>query len=451
MEGMPSRRALLETIERLVAENERLRAEVDRLLGRVGDLEAELARVKGETEKPRPPSWVKPNVPDRPAAEKPERKKRAGKFVRKRSDQPTQRIVHAVAECPQCHCHLVGGWVKRHRETIEIPLPQVDITDHVLLERVCPQCATVCVPHLGPSDGVVGKHRLGPRLMSLIGTLHEVGRMPIEVIQTHLQTLYQLKLSVGAIDGVLKTLSTKGKKVVEALQAEIQQSSVVHADETGWREDGKNRYAWLIATPHACYLEVGRRNNPQIDQILGKDFAGTLVTDFYGAYDHFLGPKQRCWAHLWRDVKDLLAQFPQDQSLIRWAHQLRRLYRQARDAPPLPDAERTKRRLRLEQLLRTRCEPVAGKDAPHRTLAQRILKHSHELFTFVENPAVPHTNNFAERLLRPYVIARKVWGGTRSAQGSTDAMRRASLVLTWRLRGLNPFSEFHNLLLAPHS
>jgi transposase len=448
---MSSRSALLETIERLVAENERLRAEVDRLVGRVADLEAELARAKGESEKPRPPSWVKPNVADRSQGEKTARKKRAGKFVRKRSDQPTQQIVHAVEECPQCRCHLVGGWVKRHRETIEIPLPQVDIIDHVLLERVCPQCAKVCVPRLGLKDGIVGKHRLGPRLMSLIGTLHEEGRMPIEVIQTHLQTIYRLTLSVGAIDGVLKSLAARGTKVVEAIQAEIQQSGVVHADETGWREDGKNRYAWLIATPLACYLEVGRRNNPQIDKILGKDFAGTLVTDFYGAYDHFTGPKQRCWAHLWRDVKDLLAQFPQDHSLIRWAHHLRRLYRQARDTPPLPDAERTTRRLRLEQVLRTLCEPVAGKDVPHRTLAQRILKHSHELFTFVENPAVPHTNNFAERLLRPYVIARKVWGGTRSAQGSTDAMRRASLVLTWRLRGLNPFTEFQNLLLSPHS
>lgn len=447
---MPDRRTLLDRIERVVADNERLRAEVERLVGRIGELEAELACVKGETEKPRPPSWVKPNVADRPEGEKKERKKREGKFVRKRSDHPTQQIVHAVEECPHCHCHLVGGWVKRHRETIEIPLPQVEIIDHLLLERVCPQCATVCVPRLGPQEGVVGKHRLGPRLMSLIGTLHEEGRMPIEVIQTHLHTLYQLKLSVGAIDGVLKTLAERGKTLVEAIQAQIQQSSVVHADETGWREDGKNRYAWLIATPLACYLEVGRRNNPQIDKILGKDFAGTLVTDFYGAYDHFLGPKQRCWAHLWRDVKDLLAQFPQDRSLIRWAHQLRRLYRQARDAPPLPAAKRTTRRLRLEQLLRTLAEPVAGTDVPQRTLAQRILKHSHELFTFVENPAVPHTNNLAERLLRPYVIARKVWGGTRSAQGSTDAMRRASLVLTWRLRGLSPFTEFHNLLLSPH-
>lgn len=265
--------------------------------------------------------------------------------------------------------------------------------------------------------------------MSLIGTLHEEGRMPIERIQAHLETIYRLTLSVGAIDGVLKALATKGAATVKAIQAQIQGSAVVHADETGWREDGKNRYAWLIATAHAAYVEIGRRNNPQIGQILGEAFSGILVTDFYGAYDYFDCPKQRCWAHLWRDIKDLLRQVPTDNALIRWAQQVRRLYRLARDGPSLPLAQ--------------------GTDAPHRTLCQRILKYSHELFTFVENNAVPHTNNLAERLLRPYVIARKVWGGTRSQQGSTAAMRRASLVLTWHLRGLNPFIEFQKLLLSP--
>ncbi len=445
---MPSRTVLVETIEHLVATNQRLRAEVERLTGRVAELEAEVAGLRGETERPRPPSWVKPNVPDRPQGVTKERKKRAQSFVRKRATEPTQQIVHAVEACPGCGCRLFGGWVKRHRETIEILLPQVAIIDHVLLERVCPQCGTSHVPVLGPEDGVVGQHRLGPRLMALIGALHEEGRMPVEVIQSHLQTIYRLTLSGGAIDGVLKAIARAGDATVQAIQAAIQQSAVVHADETGWREAGKNRYAWLIATARAAYLEIGRRNNPQIDQILGKDFAGTLVTDFYGAYDHFDCAKQRCWAHLWRDVADLLRQAPADTALVRWVQHLRRLYRLARDGPALPLAAGTRRRLRLEEALRHLCEPVVGTAAPHRVLCQRILKHRHELFTFVENKNVPATNNLAERLLRPYVIARKVWGGTRSEQGSTAAMRRASLVLTWRLQGLNPFDEFQKLLLS---
>ena len=57
----------------------------------------------------------------------------------------------------------------------------------------------------------------------------------------------------------------------------------------------------------------------------------------------------------------------------------------------------------------------------------------------------------AERSLRPLVVARKVWGGTRSNQGLIDAMRRATLIDTWRVRGLNPFLEVKKLLLPLNS
>jgi hypothetical protein len=446
---LPSRTELLDVIERQAAEITRLAAEVARLQARVEELEVERARLAGE-EQGRPPAWVKANPPAR-SREKEERRKRATNFARKRSDAPTQQIVHGVERCPTCAGTLLGGWVKRHREIIEITLPRVEVIDHVLLERVCPTCGVRAVPTLGGADGAVGQHRLGPRLMAYIATLHEEGRMPVDVIQTHLATIWGLAVSGGAIEGVLHAVATRGAAAVDALQEEIRRSAVVHADETGWREDGQNRYVWLIATPTARYLEIGRRTIEHIDDLLGKDFAGTLVTDFYGVYDHFPGEKQRCWAHLWRDVKDLLAQFPTDRALTRWANQLRRLYHAARAQPPLPPSERTKRRLRLEELARRLCAPAVQREVPQRTLCQRILKHSHELFTFVENYLVPHTNNLAERTLRPYVIARKVWGGTRSEQGSTDAMRRASLVLTWRARGLNPFVEFQTLLLSPQA
>lgn len=72
-----------------------------------------------------------------------------------------------------------------------------------------------------------------------------------------------------------------------------------------------------------------------------------------------------------------------------------------------------------------------------------------ELFRFVADPAVPTTNNAAERALRPLVVARKVSGGTRSAQGSRTRMILQSLVATRELRGQNPLTPLQTLLQAP--
>ena len=54
-----------------------------------------------------------------------------------------------------------------------------------------------------------------------------------------------------------------------------------------------------------------------VDEVLGEEFAGVLVSDFYAAYHHYDGPKQRCWAHLLRDIHDLRKLCPKDRQLAR--------------------------------------------------------------------------------------------------------------------------------------
>ena len=55
-----------------------------------------------------------------------------------------------------------------------------------------------------------------------------------------------------------------------------------------------------------------------------------LVSDFYAAYNHYPGLKQRCWVHLLRDIRELEALYPKDAGLSRWAESVRRLYGRAK-------------------------------------------------------------------------------------------------------------------------
>ena len=446
----PTRAELYRALEQIVAardevlvENARLRAEIERLNGQVAELKAQRGR-QGPGG-PTTPSWIKANTPPRP---KKVRQKRQANFARARGSA-TRRVIHAMDACPDCGCHLGGGSTKRHREIIEIsPSPAV-VTDHVLRERICPLCAKRCVPTLGVADGIVGQHRFGPRLLGMIAVLHDVGRMTVRTIQAHLASVFGVHVSIGAIADALHTVAERGASQVAAIRDAVRASPVVHADETGWRQNGQNRYLWVASTPTDRYFAIGRRTNDQIDAILGADFSGILVTDFYAAYDHFNGLKQRCWAHVLRDAADLLISFPDNRALIHWVDRLRRLFAAAPDAPgDTPTARRAQRR-RLEERLTRLCQSSATADVPQRRLAARLLRHLSELFTFVTHPFVATTNNQAERDLRPHVIARKVWGGTRSERGSTDAAIRFSLFATWRARGLNPFDQVHNLLLSP--
>jgi len=86
------------------------------------------------------------------------------------------------------------------------------------------------------------------------------------------------------------------------------------------------------------------------------------------------------------------------------------------------------------------------REHPTHTLCKRVLLHEDELFQFVLVEGLSPNNNLAERSIRLMVVIRKISGGSRSASGSKTTMALASLLETWRVRGLNPFIECLKLL-----
>ena len=252
------------------------------------------------------------------------------------------------------------------------------------------------------------------------------------------------------VDVIRKVAERAGQSVGD-IQAAIRQSPVVHADETGWREHGVNGYVWTFSTLTQRYFVRGGRNKEVVDEVLGAEFGGVLVSDFYAAYHHYLGVHQRCWAHLLRDIHDLKVVYPADHSLADWAAVVLELYREG------VSFERSEQRCRLvkqqdlENRLLVACQPfVADPLAVQGKLCRRIERHIKELFVFVGNLAVPPTNNAAERSLRHLVTSRKIGGGTQSGSGTTSKMVLSSLFGSWLAQGRNPLTECYALLQSPY-
>ncbi|MCA1666301.1 MAG: IS66 family transposase, partial [Thermomicrobia bacterium] len=453
-----------ETIQRqervIVAQQERmvaLEASVAALTQRVGELLAQVATLQAERERDgtgRPQGM--PGLKPAPAKERPpkqSRKRREQAFVRRRME-PTCQMLHALDHCPQCGGPLAGGSVKRRREVIEVPLIPAVVTEHLFVERCCPHCRTRHTPAVDLAGEVVGKQRFGIGLVSLIATLREEARLPVATIQWYLKTFHALCVSGGAIIDVLHQVAAHGARIMATIQEEIRGSPVAHMDETGWREDGVNGYLWTCCTPTARYFARGSRGGAMVDALLGEDFAGVLVSDFYVGYQHYPGVKQKCWAHLLRDVHDLRVAHPDDAAVVAWAAGVHDVYARAVAWKQTHAAADTGARQeasdRFTAELRAIYVPCIAAQVPQRTLSARMAKHLNELFVFVREPAVPPDNNEAERALRHPVTSRKISGGTRSAAGSATKMVLASLGGTWRARGENPYTACRALLTSPY-
>jgi len=434
-----------ETLLAIIAEQ---KATIAQLRRRIGALEERLNN-RGSPGMP----GNKPPAAQRPPR-KESRKKRSHGFARVRL-APTQRVVHAVEVCPDCGTHLAGGWVQRTREVIDVPVVPIQVTEHVFVARICPLCERRRVPKVALQGVVVGHQRLGINLVSLIVTLREEGRLPIRTIQWYLKIVHQLHLSVGGIVLVIRGAAQQAQSAVAQVLQRIRASPVVHADETGWRQDGNNGYVWTFSTPTERYFLRRGRHKEVVDEVLGDSFTGVLVSDFYAAYPpqaDYPGLKQRCWAHLLRDIHDLKVLYPEDTGLAQWAENVHQIYAEAKVLASSQVRQRQGYQLRMEERLLALSRPFLNDPlAVQAKLCRRIGRFIKELFVFVAHPEVPPENNAAERSLRHLVTSRKISGGTRSGQGTSSKMVLASLFGSWRARELNPFLQCRQLLISPQA
>ncbi len=217
-------------------------------------------------------------------------------------------------------------------------------------------------------------------------------------------------------------------------------------DETGWRVGGRN--AWLhdfVSPRSTCYVIDPTRSGRPAEQLLGRDWTGTLTHDGWSVYDGFkAAAHQQCLGHLARRCRDMLAtargpaaHLPQNVlALIDQAYSLRRLWRGHRlTGDQMIDAGLTLA-CELEEL-------ASGKflSSANRRLAGHLRAHALNWFWFLIDPTIDATNYRAEQALRPAVVNRKVWGGNRTWAGAHTQAVLMSVLRTCAQR-LSPAFDF---------
>lgn len=347
---------------------------------------------------------------------------------------------HRVKCCPDCGGRLKWCNQTRTRYTEDIPEIEPEVTEHTIHRDWCPKCRKTVEPNV--PDALPGA-TLGNHVVVLSAWLHyALGNtlsQIIEVFNFHLQ----LKISDGGLVQMWYRLQAILFPWYEQIQQEALHSAVLHADETGWRVNGKTHWLWSFSTSTLSYFMIDRsRGSPALQKFFIEEFSGTLVSDFWGAYNAVAcALRQTCLVHLLRDLEHVDKYKSPGENWRAFAKKLRRLMGDAirlwRNQEEFDAQTFASRRKRLTTRLQAMIDTDWNDTQAHR-LIKRLRRHQDDLFTFLDQPGVPFDNNHAERAIRPAVIIRKNSYGNRSERGADTQAVVMSIFRTLKQRGHDP-------------
>ena len=443
------RASLIKLVLALREQNQQLQEQLDRLL-------------KSGSRQQRRSSGGRSSPPKRPG-------RRSGEGTFRHRDAPDPQSYTSLEQveidqqsCPRCQGVLVADGY----ETVTMTDLPKQLTPEIRAWRLALCRCNACGrrvraehPEVAADQRGATAHRLGERVQAFACWLHYAVGVPQRKVPEIVRQVSGISLTQGALTQAAERYAEgQLQQSYGGLRQEIADAAVVHTDDTGWRIAGNTSYLMGFSSGQTLYYQIrDRHRHQEVSEVIGEAFGGVLVTDRFSSYNALSAVlQQKCLAHIQRNVKDhLIAQplraraFPR--RLLVFFKEAQSL-RNRRDQGEISDQEYGRRVVELAERLDRLLAPRRLQNEENQKLLDGLGWHHARgsLLRFLRDRGVPTTNNEAERMLRPAVIARKVSHCSSSARGALTrsvmvslfgTLRRrlqdASEVLEWFVRLLN--------------
>lgn len=430
-------RALADNL-RLAQENLRLADELARLRDEHNDLRRRLEQssLNSNTPPSADPPHKRTQRPKRPRSSKKQGAQPGHKGHRFLPLTPDKIVDVLPPSCHCCNAPLKGQDPAPHtHQVIDIPPFKPEVIDYKLHRLTC-GCGAQTKASL--PAGVPHQH-FGPRVRALYIYLIANFRMSRRQAQEMLHTVVGTKVSLGTLNESEGQVSECLTPTHDEIKEQINQSDLIHVDETGWYKNGELYWLWYAGNKDLSYFKIEKsRSKNSAFSILEKT-KGIKVTDRFPAYT-IINPEERqlCWAHLKRDfvklegVKYGLEKKDSGKKLLELTQNLFKLLSEHEN--DWKQQEVQEKILDIKGTIRFILCQTEGREKK-RSWINRIINEYDQFWTWMNHPHVPLTNNEAERSLRHGVILRKITFGNKSDRGLDFTEALLSVVQTLKKRG----------------
>lgn len=465
--GRQDLEALVDYVLLLQEQMQMLRVEVHELQQKVESLEGQLRQNSQNSNQP--PSSDGLRKPSPKSLRKPGQRPSGGQpghegHTLKRVAVADRFEKHPVCQCP-CGTDLTGTAVAgvESRQVFDLPELRLEVTEHQTEIKNCAACGRR-VQAAFP-EGIEAATQYGVRLRAWLVYLRNQQLLPTERIRQLCQDLLGQTLSEATILRATRQAHDRLEVFEGAVVEQLQQSPLVHADESGLRVESQLHWLHSCSTAELTHYSVHSRRGLTAmlaGGILG-EFRGRLIHDCWKPYFQLDCTHGLCNPHLLRELRAVgeIGSQPwaatMEQLLLDMAH-----FSKQRLEPP-SEAELTPWLQRYQALVESgwkanpRSLPSAGdppkkrgrkKKSKAQNLLERLETHRPAVLAFLLDPAVPFSNNQAEQDIRMIKVQQKISGGFHTLEGAQQFCRIRGYLSTVRKHSLDLFKSIQDALFG---
>jgi len=378
---------------------------------------------------------------DKPVAEKKKGKKRGapighkGKSRSVPSKVDATDVVHAPDQC-DCGCCNILELEESDDKYIEDILAVVKTVTKVrYLRGKCTECGKI----IRSKDALHGPPVIiGPNMASLLTMLRQKG-MTFGNLSSLSTDMFDIPITRSGVLGIINRSVDKMEPAYDVIEYQVPKEMVLHGDETGWKIRRDAGYIWIFCNKNLVYFHHEKSRAGQVvKDILGEDYNGTCVCDFYGAYN-VLKNTQRCLVHFLKDIKKQCEIYKGSKHLRTFKERFKDFIKCGVEVQAMTNSNKKDKKVKLlSDELDSIAEIKLPKGEPQ-NLRKRIINFKKQMLLFVSNPEVEYHNNRAERHLRPMVISRKNSFGSDTEEGAKRMCILHSVIETCKLHNIQPF------------
>src|SRR5271169_1976911 len=371
--------------------------------------------------------------------------------------EPNKIVDHFPQSCATCDLALTPAMRAGHRarQVFDLPEPAaLVVTEHRAHDCWCSTCGARTRASF--PEGVNAPVQYGQRIAAFVTYLLHYQLLPEDRLAELMADLFGVKLVAATSARMSQTCAGRLQDFVEALRDLVAGAPVKHMDETGFRIGGKTQWLHVASTALLTFYRVCAKRGSLLPNV-----AGIVVHDHWKPYYTMPGVLHAlCNAHHLRELKALVEIEKED-----WARKMQRLLRRgchlanlARERGIAPNTLRPRLHAQIERRYdailaqglafhqaQSPLAPAATKGKsqrrgrkPRRTghnLLLRLANRKQDVLRFLNDLAVPFTNNQAERDARMMKVKQKISGGFRCIAGATDFATIRSFIATAKKQG----------------